>query len=298
MNLSQRIQSALTPHPQDDVVAYSIKALLQRYRSDALGQTGAQLAYFFVLSLFPFLMMLHQVIALFNYDIMTVLEDFSQLIPPNMLTLVQSYLTSLSRQQSSGMFTFGAISTILLASKATQSLISALTRAFRLERGLGIGRIVISFLFTLALLLLIPISMLFSSIGKNVLERATDFFGVQTGLVQIWPYLRFIAPFASVVLILSVLYRIIARREVPLHHTLVGALFATGLWVLMALGISYYTSNFGKYSIVYGSLGAVMIMLLFLYWSGIIIVLGGELAHILAMRAPKEYLHDVPDSQK
>ena len=66
----------------------------------------------------------------------------------------------------------------------------------------------------------------------------------------------------------------------------------------MALGISYYTANFGNYSVIYGSLGAVMIMLLFLYWSGIIIILGGELTHILAMRSLKDFSYDVGDHSK
>ena len=59
--------------------------------------------------------------------------------------------------------------------------------------------------------------------------------------------------------------------------------------------LSFYTSNFGRYSIIYGSLGAIIIMLLFLYWSGIIIVLGGELAHILAMRSQKRFEYDVDE---
>lgn len=288
----------MEPHREDNVILYSSKALIQRYTKDGLAQTGAELAYFFVLSLFPFLMLLNQVIAMFNYDIHNILRDFETLIPENMLTIIYSYLGTLSGSRSTGIFTFGAVSTILVASKAVQSLIRSLTKAFRVDDKLGIVRIVISFSFTLMLILLIPISIVFSSIGRTLFERATTFLGIGEQFIHLWPYFRFLVPFGGVVLVLTILYNIIPRKGFPRKYTIFGALFATGIWVIMAVGLSYYTSNFGNYSVVYGSLGAVMIMLLFLYWSGIIIVMGGELAHILAMRSLEDFSHDTNEIEK
>lgn len=288
----------IAPHEEDNVVLYSLKALIHRYRKDTLRQTGAELSYFFILSLFPFLMLLNQVIAMFNYDIHNLLKNFDALIPQNMLSIIYSYLASLSSSRSTGIFTFGAISTIYLASKAVQSLIRSLNIAFRVKEKLGIVRVLISFSFTLMLVLLIPISIVFSSIGRKLFEKATTFLGIGKELAHLWPYFRFLLPFGGVVLVLAILYNIIPRKGFPRRYTIVGALFATSIWVIMALGISYYTANFGNYSVIYGSLGAVMIMLLFLYWSGIIIILGGELTHILAMRSLKDFSYDVGDHSK
>lgn len=293
MEKVQKAKSYMLPSETDPIVIYSIKALINRYKEDALSQTGAQLAYFFVLSLFPFLMLLNQAIAFFDYDIIKVLEEFERFIPPHIVAVIHSYVLNLAGSKSTGVFTFGAISTIFLASKATQYLITALNKAFRMKSSIGIVRVVISFLFTLMLILLIPISIVFSSIGKALFKKAALFLGIGEGFVNLWPYIRFLVPLSGVVLVLTVLYNIIPHRGFPRRYTLVGAIFAISLWIVMAIGISYYTSNFGRYSLIYGSLGAVMIMLLFLYWSGIIIVLGGELTHILAMRSIQDYSYDV-----
>lgn len=295
MTITRKIKSYLRPKREDPIFMYSMKALAQRYTRDGLSQIGGQLAYFFILSLFPFLMLLNQVISRLHIDLILVLNDYGKFIPENMIYVLDSYIQFLSTEKSSGIFTFGIISTVFLASKATQSLISALNKAFRVASSRGSVRIAISFIFTAILILLIPISILFSSVGKNLFKKAMTFLGLSQNLAELWPFLRFVAPIAVIILVVTALYNIIPQKGFPRKYTLVGAIFAILLWIVMALGLSYYTSNFGNYSIVYGSLGAIMIMLLFLYWSGIIIVLGGELAHILAMRSLGDFSYDVDE---
>ena len=67
--------------------------------------------------------------------------------------------------------------------------------------------------------------------------------------------------------------------------------------LVMSLGFAYYVSNFSNYTIIYGSLGTVMLLLLYLYFSGIIIVMGGELIHILYQRDKGNFEYDVKDFQ-
>ena len=294
----EKLLQLLEPKPDDNVVLYSIKALYARYKEVALAQTGGQLAYFAILSLFPFLMLLNQVISRLNIDLLFRFEQYKNFIPENMVSIIQTYIVNLSADQSTGIFTFGAISTVLLASKAIQSLMSALNQAFRRSSSPGAIRIVISFLFTAILIILIPVSILFSSIGNNLFRDAMAFLGLDHALANIWPFLRFVAPLSLVVLVITALYNIIPNKGFPRKYTLVGAIFATLTWMIMAFGISFYTSNFGRYSVIYGSLGAIMIMLLFLYWSGIIIVMGGELSHILAMRSIGDFSYDVKSDLK
>lgn len=298
MNGRSKIQLLLKPRQDNHVIIYSIKALYTRYKEDSLAQVGGQLAYFSILSLFPFLMLLSQVISMLNIDLLFTFEEYRRFVPDHMVSVIHSYLINLSADRSTGIFTFGIISTVYLASKATQSLISALNRAFRTKSSAGSARIAISFLFTAILIILIPVSMLFASIGNSLFKDAMAFLGLNQALANIWPFLRFVAPLSLVVLVVTALYNIIPNKGFPRKYTLIGAIFAIILWIIMALGISYYTSNFGRYSIVYGSLGAIMIMLLFLYWSGIIIVMGGELAHILAMRSIGNFSYDVKSDLK
>ncbi len=295
MEFSKKAKSFMKLKENDNIALYSLKALIQRYSEDSLSQVGGQLAYFFILSLFPFLMLINQVISMLDMDFIFFLEEYGAFIPDNMTKVIHSYILQLTADKSPGIFTFGAISTILLASKAIQSLMSALNRAFRVNAPPGIIKVVISFVFTALLIILIPISILFASVGKNLFKKAMDFLGLGESLVSIWPYMRFLVPLAGLILAVTALYNIIPKKGFPKKYTLIGAVFSSALWIIMALGLSYYTSNFGNYSVVYGSLGAIMIVLLFLYWSGIIVVLGGELAHILAMRKKRDFSHDIKE---
>ncbi|MDO5062695.1 MAG: YihY/virulence factor BrkB family protein [Peptostreptococcaceae bacterium] len=294
MSFLKKIQNKLQPHPNDHVVLYSIKALAKRYTEDNLSQLGGQLAYFFILSLFPFLMLVNQIITMLHIDSQTIINHLDRLLPENMIHILDSYLGHLAVTQSSSIFTFSAVFTIALASKAIISLLHSLNRAFRMEDKLSFSKSLISYPFTAISLVLIFVSILFVSVGKDLFDKIIMFFGLNQQWSIIWQVIRWIIPLSGMILVLVVLYNIIPDKGFPRKYTLIGAIFAVFLWIIMSLGLSYYTSNFGRYSVIYGSLGALMIMLLFLYWSGIVIVLGGELAHILAMRSQGRYDFDVP----
>ncbi|MDO4711973.1 MAG: YihY/virulence factor BrkB family protein [Peptostreptococcaceae bacterium] len=294
MSFLTKIQNKLQPQKNDPVVLYSIKALIKRYSEDNLSQLGGQLAYFFILSLFPFLMLVNQIITMLRFDTQTIIAHLHRLLPENMISILESYLGHLAITKSSGIFTFSAIFTIALASKAIISLLHSLNRAFRMEDKLSFGKSLISYPFTAISLVLILLSLLFVSVGKDLFDKIIRFFGLNEQWSVIWQVVRWIVPLSGMILVLVVLYNIIPNKGFPRKYTLVGAIFSVFLWIVMSLGLSYYTSNFGRYSLIYGSLGALMIMLLFLYWSGIVIVLGGELAHILAMRSQGRFEYDVP----
>ncbi len=296
--IAQKVQYKISPQPSDHVVVYAAKPLARRYSADNLSQLGGQLAYFFVLSLFPFLMLINQIVSNFKIDILAWSQQLQSFIPDNMLTILESYLGYLSQSPSTGVFTFSILSTIYLASKAVTSVLYALNRAFRSEKKITFVRQIFSFLFTALTLVVIYLSIIFASIGKNLFEQFITHFQLNENWVIIWQYIRWLIPIGGSVVALMLLYNIIPPKNFPRKYIFIGALFSVILWQMMALGLSFYTDNFGRYSIVYGSLGAMMIMLMFLYYSGIIIVLGGELAHILAMRAQKKYEYDVIEYQE
>lgn len=297
MSFLIKIQNKLLPKKDDPVILYSVKALLRRYSEDHLSQLGGQLAYFFILSLFPFLMLANQVITKLNLNGQGLIDELQRFLPENMIYVLDAYLLQLSKTQSNSLFTFSAIFTVGLASKAITSLLYSLNRAFRSEKKLSISKVFVSYLFIALTLILIFISILFLSVGKELFDKIVIFFNLNEKWSIIWQIIRWSIPLGGMILMLVALYNIIPSKDFPRKYTFVGAVFAVALWILMSLGLSYYTSNFGRYSIVYGSLGAIMIMLLFLYWSGIVIVLGGELAHILAMRSENRFEFDVPSNK-
>ncbi|WP_454965021.1 YihY/virulence factor BrkB family protein [Filifactor alocis] len=209
--------------------------------------------------------------------------------------VLQQYLSHLSHSNHNKMFVMSMIIMIWMATSAIRSLLFSLNHAFRSERPLSLQKQLASFPLVVLMILFIFVSLISSSIGKNACETVLRFFKLSQDWTDVWQIIRWIIPFFGVVTIVFLLYNIIPDRNFPRKYTIIGALFSVSLWIVTSMILSFYTSNFGRYSIIYGSLGAIIIMLLFLYWSGIIIVLGGELAHILAMRSQKRFEYDVDE---
>ena len=287
-----KIKNFLMPKPKDNVIFYTIKALIRRFSIDNLSQLGGQLAYFAILSLFPFLILINQIISMVNVESSEFLGELYHFLPPNVISIVDTYLSQLRTSNSSGIFTFGALVTIWLASNAVTSLLFSLDKAFRNENALSLPKKLIGYGFTALILVLIFASLIFSSVSESLFMKIVNFFNLGEAWIKIWKVLHLNIPIALSVLMLMFLYNIIAPKGFSKRNLFIGAIFAVGCLMLMGLFLSYYTSNFGNYSVVYGSLGAIIILLLFLYWSGIILVLGGELAHILEMRRIKNYKYD------
>lgn len=298
MKLIEKIGNSFLPKKTDPAAVYAIKALIRRYNEDDLAGLGGQLAYFFIISLFPFLMLLNYVLNALNYDSHQITKLLAKVVPDNMLELIEFYFDYISETQNTGIFTFGIIITLFTASKAISALLTSLNKAFRCKQGPGFIRSLISCVLVLFILVLIFASLVFLSVGGRVFTDVMTFFGLSGRWGVIWKVIRWTVPIAGMVLVNTALYLIIPDRHFPKKYIFIGALFSTFLWLAMGLGLSYYTERVSTYSLVYGTLGAIMIMLIFLYWSGIVIVLGGELAHILAMRAMGEYGFDIKEESE
>ncbi len=293
----QKLKSLLIPKPDDPVLIYSVKALMRRYTIDNLTQLGGQLAYFAILSLFPFLILLNQMISMLEPGFEALSGSFYDLIPPDIAAIIKAYLLHLESAESTGVFTIGVLMTIWLSSKSVISLLFSLDKAFRSAKPLSLPKKLIGYAFTTLLLLLIFVSLIFSSVSETLFEQISRFFEISNDWSILLKMIRWNIPIAFTIVILMVLYRIIAPRDFAKKNLLIGASFSVCLLMPMSAFLSYYTANFGNYSVIYGSLGAIIILLLFLYWSGIIIVLGGELAHILEMRRIKNYSYDCPPAK-
>jgi membrane protein len=139
----------------------------------------------------------------------------------------------------------------------------------------------LSVLFTIALLLMITLVMISLILGPMLGKMLFERIGYGDSFMFLWNYLRYIIPLAYMMLIFALLYKLspnIGKNlRIPIREVLPGAVFATIAWVSLSLLLSYYVSNFGKYAITYGSLGGVIVLLIWMYYSSIVIVLGGEI---------------------
>ncbi len=258
------------------------KELFTNFSDDDVPGLSAQLSYFFLLSLFPLLIFLLSLISFLpvtQEDIFTMLEEY---LPPQTQGLVQDNVQQVIEGGGGGLLSVSIIGTIWSASVGVNALLRAFNRAYDIDetrsfivaRSLSIG-------LTLLVLFLIAVALMIPVFGRVLGEYVFGFIGLSDEFVQIWFVIRWVLTAAILIVVLTILYLIGPNKKLKLIHALPGAMIATVGWMVTSWGFSFYVSNFGNYSATYGSLGGIIVLMIWLFLSGMMIIIGGEVNAIL-----------------
>lgn len=240
---------------------------------------AAQIAFFFIFALFPFLLFLTTLLAYLPVPDMLrlMLKILGRFAPGDVLALVEDNLRSLVIVQKGGLLSISVFLSLWTASKAVTAVITALNKAFDTEeqrpywkvRGTAILLVVcFSFFVILSLLLLI--------FGRRIGEWIASLAGLGNAFTIGWTILRWPVILSMMVTALSALYRFAPALKLSWREIVPGAVTATGIWVAVSLAFSYYVNNFGSYDKTYGTIGAAIALLVWMYASGFVILVGGE----------------------
>jgi membrane protein len=254
---------------------------MRRYSEHQLQQIGGSLAYFFLLSIFPLLIFLNAVLGLFGFALYDVLISIAPLIPLYVFEILDAYILSLALIDSSAYLSIGLIGTIYTASIAVNSIFHAIFRAYNqtnhrnmlVTQGLAI-------MFTILIGFTLTISLFLPLIGQGFFEFINQYFIVPDFIFLMWDSLRWVLTPLFIMATLALLYRVIPYT--PYKQTIwPGTIFATTLWFIASTLFAFYVNQFANFSAVYGSLGAVIALLIWLFLTGVIMILGAELNDIL-----------------
>lgn len=258
-----------------------LKQLLFRINDDNVTAIGAQLSYYIVLSIFPFLIFFLNILSFTPIGREDVLHNIIMILPIESQKIISTLIIETINTSSETLLSLSAITGIWAASKGIMALIRVLNKAYDVEetrsylelRGLAI-------LFTLALLALLTIVLITLVFGEVLGNRLFDFLGMGQNFISFWQYFRVIISLCFMILIFSLLYRfspsIRNGSKISFRHSMPGAVFTSIGWIFTSTIFSYYVNNFGNYGKTYGSLGGVIVLLIWLYLSSIIIIMGGE----------------------
>ncbi|WP_083566503.1 YihY/virulence factor BrkB family protein [Domibacillus mangrovi] len=254
------------------------KHLVRRIKASDVPGVGAQMAYFFLLSIFPLMIFMVTLLGYLPLDpneIFNIIKDFA---PSDSLSMVQDTIQEVTSSQNSGLLSFGFLGTIWSASNAMNAVVKGLnhaydvkeTRAFYHARGLSI-------LLTFAFIFVIAVMLILLVFGQKIGEFAFEFLGMGEQFIVIWTWIRFLLPPIVLFFVFVGLYYMAPNLKVKYVTVFPGAVFAVLGWIIVSLGFSFYVNNFGNYSATYGSIGGVIILMIWLYLSAMIILIGGEI---------------------
>ncbi len=254
-----------------------LKGLINGVKEADVSSAGAQLAYFFLLSLFPLLIFLLTLLPFLNLPQEQVFTMLENILPEQVFSLIESTIKDVLSNRNGGLLSVGIIATLWSASNGVNALIKNLNKSYDITetRPFIVARAV-SIFFTVLLIGLIIVALVLPVFGKTIGQFMFEVIGLKEGFLIVWNYVRIIIPPFLIVTVLVLLYWIAPNVKIYFRHAIPGALFATIAWVLISFGFSFYISNFANYSKTYGSIGGIIILMLWLYITGIVLVVGGQ----------------------
>ena len=264
------------------------RALMRTYadvvRNHTL-QMAAALSYYFVLSLFPALILLSAMVAylpvpdLFNQA----LSVMSQFLPADSMGLVRRVLADVVTPNKGAFLSFGILGTLWTASGGFAATIEALNIAYEVEddrpfwktRPLAIG-----LTFLIGGLMLIALAVMI--VGPRFGEWLSGRVNLSSVFVLLWPYIHWsIAP-AFTILAIEATYYLAPNVKQRFSATLPGAVLAVGCWIALSDLLGLYFRHFANFNKTYGTLGAAIALMVWLYWTGFAMLVGAELNAELA----------------
>ena len=260
-----------------------------------LALIAAGLAYYFVMSLVPALVLLTAVVAYLPLQNATQGANsfIAHVIPRQGLDLIEPILTTITPHRT-GLLSFGIIATLWLTSKSVKGIIAGLDIVYevRTPRSIWINRI-LAFGLTFAVGLLLLLAVALALAGPSLEALLSAVAPVQSLWIKVWPYLHWLLAASFTFGAIELLYLLAPNVPLAKRMTIPGAVIAASIWLALSGGLGFYFQTFGesKMDAVYGILATPVALVVWLYWGAAAILIGAEinvnLQHRKSLRMPE-----------
>lgn len=261
-----------------------VRRVVAEVQQDNCAGYAAALAYYFLFALFPFFLFLT---ALLGYLPIPSLLDrmmafLAQVMPGEALSLVEDNVRNLVSQQRGGLLSFGILAALWTSSSAITGISDALNHAYDVEEGRPFWKVRgMAILLTIGLSIFLISSIVLLMFGPQIGGWLAGFVGLGGAFEIAWNILRWPVILFLVITAVAAIYYFAPDVDQHWKWITPGSVFAVVLWLLVSLAFSYYVNNFGSYDKTYGSIGAIIILLTWMYVSGFVILVGGEINSVI-----------------
>jgi len=268
----------------------TVLLLIRNYGQHNVGKNAAALAYYLLFAIFPLLIFLSNLLGMLNLDVTLIAQELQRVLPKDIVELLTSYLDYVSHTSGPVLLSFSLVFTIYFPMRASRGLMDDVRRAYQLPTSSRpVSYILRQLGYTVVLLLVIVLTLLLSTLGQRILGfiiewlPAADGLNISDFLLKLWHYLRFAVAAVIMFAALGTLYALAQDHRQPIRSILPGVIAALVAWLILSICFSFYVDHFANYSIIYGTLGAVMALLIWLYMTAVILIMGAELNAALRM---------------
>lgn len=255
---------------------------------DALG-LAAQLAYYFFLALFPAILCIIALASFFPLQNFTdeMINALGRFAPEEMLALIREQMVRLAQSNDGGIFSIGLLGAVWSSSAALVAIISAMNKAYDIEESRPWWKVrITAILLTIGLAAFIVLSFSLIVGGPQIADWLANQYALGAAFAWTWKVLQWPIAFALIVTGISLVYYLAPDADQDWVWIAPGSLLAATLWVIGSLAFRFYVVSFGSYETTYGAVAGVILLLLWFYLSGLVIILGAELSAEIEHASP------------
>ena len=254
------------------------KEMFYRVMYDEISLLSANLSYYFILSLFPMLIVALALTPYFKIDQQFLLEKIQSYAPGDLGDYLFDMISEVLNNKNNTIITVGIVFTLWSASSGIYGIIIAFNNAFRVRDGrIWIVTKLISVILTALFLIGMFVALVLIVFGKQLTYILFHKFNLDEGYYNLWSVLNSSLPVLFIFLIFVFLYTMGPNLKLKEISIIPGAVFATISWIIVSKLFGYYIDHFSSYIKTYGTIGAFMAFVLWLYITGYILIIGAEI---------------------
>ncbi|MFS0827979.1 YihY/virulence factor BrkB family protein [Pseudomonas phoenicis] len=256
---------------------------VQEFLDDEMSTYASAMAYQMLFSLFPFLLFLIALIGFLHLpDFFSWLRLQVELVlPPVALESVNPVIDQL-QQSKGGLLSVGIVVALWTASAGVRLMMSAMNAAYDVPEGRPVWkRIPLSILYTVGIAGMLLAAAALMVLGPQVMEWIAARVGLEEFIVTLWTILRWPVIILLMMIAVALMYYVMPDVEQKFRFITPGSVLAVVVWIAASLGFAYYVKTFADYNAMYGSIGAIIVLLLYFYISSAVLLLGAEMNAVI-----------------
>ncbi|MDT2977238.1 YihY/virulence factor BrkB family protein [Staphylococcus argenteus] len=258
--------------------------LIYRIGKDDASGLAAQMTYHFVLAMFPMLIFLLTLLPFFNISQSQITNMLSN-APADTSTLIKSVIGDITQNSSGSLLSIGLILAIWSASNGMTAIMNSFNVAYDVEdRRNGIILKLLSVVFTIVMGVVFVVALALPTLGSVISHFLFGPLGFDEQVKWVFNLIRIVLPIIIIFIVFIVLYAVAPNVKTKIRSVLPGAVFTSIIWLAGSFGFGWYISNFANYSKTYGSIAGIIILLVWLYITSFIIIVGAEINAIIHQR--------------
>ena len=259
--------------------------MIRRYYLHDVARDSAALTYYLLFAIFPLLIFVSTLLGVLELDIASITAVLAPILPSDVVDIIRTYLEYVAANQSRQLLWFSLVFSIWFPMRSTGCLMHSLRKAFgrSAPENILLGQLR-TLLFTIWMIFVIGLTLALVVVGRRALYFLSGFLPLSETFISVWGYLRFIILGLVMAISLGILYQLALGQRRPLREVLPGVGSSLAAWLLLSMAFSYYVENMARYAQLYGSIATIVVVLLWLYMSGQVLILGAELSASLIHR--------------